>query len=410
MKIELNLDVKLMSNIFENIFHNSRDSIFFLTLEGKIVICNDTAVKFFGFAPEILSGLPLWEAILLPDFLDQFTYAYSDWIKSPNLVNETNTSELYVRIGNNGYCPVELTLHIIPLNGENYVCCSIRDITEKIIAQEENDRLIEEMALSRDLIEQNASEVVMLNSKLAESEIQLQELNSAKDKFFSIIAHDLKGPFQSLLGYSDVLKDNLDFLEPDETREIVFDLNTTAHSLFKLLENLLQWSRIQRGAIEYTPDNVPLYLLVRQNHNLIIQRLKEKSITFKEAVSEETYVYADVNMLNTVIRNLLSNAIKFTRAGGEISIYTDSDDKYIFLSVADNGVGIDPKVIPDLFKIDKNTTTEGTANEKGHGLGLVLCKDLTEKNKGELKVSSEPGVGTTFTIALPKGVKPEDSE
>jgi signal transduction histidine kinase len=228
----------------------------------------------------------------------------------------------------------------------------------------------------------------------------LKELNASKDRFFSIIAHDLKGPFQGLIGYSDILSQDIDSLSKKEVAEYSKDMNESARQIFKLLENLLDWTRIQRNAIEINLTNQNLRVLVSMCIDILLLQANKKEIKIINNVDDSHVAYVDVNMMNTVIRNLISNAIKFTRIGGKIELSSTKIDDKIELVVSDNGVGIDEEALSKLFRIDVQHTTKGTAEEKGTGLGLILCKEMVEKNGGSLRIESKVNEGTSFYITL----------
>ncbi|GJQ63057.1 MAG: hypothetical protein SCALA702_21100 [Melioribacteraceae bacterium] len=230
---------------------------------------------------------------------------------------------------------------------------------------------------------------------------ELKNLNANKDKFFSIIAHDLKSPFSALLGYSDFLVEDFDELSEEEIREYSQNINTVAKNVYELLENLLEWSRIQTGRRKFHPEKVLLHDSAAKVIELFRDTALNKSITLSAEIDEETEVYADMNMLFTVLRNLVSNAIKFTPDGGKVTIKSKTIGNHVNISVADTGVGIRKADIEKLFKITTSYSTVGTAQETGTGLGLILCKELVEKNEGTISVSSEEGKGSQFTFTLP---------
>lgn len=241
------------------------------------------------------------------------------------------------------------------------------------------------------------------NNKVQQQNIALQELNATKDKFFSIISHDLKGPLNSLTSFSGLLINHTDSLSKDDIQMLAKDLDKSLKNLFALLENLLEWSRSQTGNIEFTPENFEIGKLVRETTELLIGQAQAKSITFQLLVpSDDIVIHAHRHSINTVVRNLLSNAIKFTPAGGEITIRCTQRDTELITSVSDTGVGMPPEIVAKLFRIDTKHSTKGTANEKGTGLGLILCKEFVEKNGGKIWVESEVGKGSTFYFSLPR--------
>jgi two-component system sensor histidine kinase/response regulator len=228
-------------------------------------------------------------------------------------------------------------------------------------------------------------------------------LNASKDKFFSIISHDLRSPFATLLGFSQLLSENIKRYNLDEIKHRVERIRTSAENLYALLENLLTWSRIQRGAMEHNPENMSIIEIVEDNIMLFTSKAEEKQITLKKSLEPGTSVYSDRNMIHTVVRNLISNAMKFTHNGGTIEVSVQPhDEQYMEIAVADTGIGIKQEDLVKLFRIDVQYTNVGTAGESGTGLGLTLCKDLVEKNDGKIWVESEIGKGTTFRFILPK--------
>ena len=231
----------------------------------------------------------------------------------------------------------------------------------------------------------------------------LKELNTTKDKLFSIIAHDLKNPLQALLMSIDVLYGNYDFFDEAKKKEFIHRFHDSAHQLSELLEKLLNWSRSQRGLLECHPEKMDMSILVSENIKFLKENAQKKNITLSSQTEPNAIAFADKNMIGTVIRNLLSNAVKFTRPDGEVNVKAYVTDNRVEVAVSDNGVGIEPEDISELFRISTDKVKEGTVGEQGTGLGLVLCKDLVEKNNGSIEVTSTPGKGSCFKINLPSG-------
>lgn len=234
---------------------------------------------------------------------------------------------------------------------------------------------------------------------------ELKELVATKNKFFSIIAHDLKSPFSFLLGYSNLLNDRLEEFETQQLKEILKQMHSGLHRTYVLLENLLLWTQSQKGMIKYNPQKESLFKIAEQNKELLMQSAITKDIELKNNISEDIYVIADKEMLASVFRNLISNAVKFTNRNGKIllnaNIQTQTEKNDIVeVSIEDNGVGIPKEKIQSLFNIAESNSTKGTENEKGTGLGLILCKEFIEKHGRELGVSSEPGKGSRFFFTL----------
>jgi signal transduction histidine kinase len=206
-----------------------------------------------------------------------------------------------------------------------------------------------------------------------------------------------------VLGFSQLLEEDIELFNPDKIKKIVTTLRASAERLYALLENLLTWSRIQRGAMEYAPEDIDLYESVEDTVDLFTSKAKQKNLTLKNSLTEGTMVYADANMVDTVLRNLISNAIKFTPGGGAIDVSAQlHNERFFEVAVADTGTGIPPDDLAKLFRIDIQYTHVGTAGEKGTGLGLNLCKDLVEKNGGVIGVESTIEKGTIFRFTLPK--------
>lgn len=233
---------------------------------------------------------------------------------------------------------------------------------------------------------------------------KLQQLNTTKDKFFSIISHDLKGPLNSLTSFSRLLIDHTDSLSKEEIQVLAKDLDKSVKNLLTLLENLLEWSRSQTGNIDFTPEVFDLADLLQANKVLLDGQANSKGINIEVVHAGESWVRLHKQSVNTVIRNLLSNAIKFTAAKGTIQLRLGRHNSRLEVQVADNGVGMPPEVIEKLFRLDSKHSTRGTANEKGTGLGLILCRDFIEKNGGQLRVQSAPGKGSVFTCSFPDTV------
>ncbi|MFA5805430.1 MAG: GAF domain-containing sensor histidine kinase, partial [Melioribacteraceae bacterium] len=230
---------------------------------------------------------------------------------------------------------------------------------------------------------------------------ELKLLNSTKDKFFSIIAHDLKNPFVTILGFSDLLLSDYAELSDEERKYYIEEMKKSAEISHSLLQNLLQWSRSQTGRIELSPQKLNLFNIVNDNLDLLRASAERKQIRIEYNLTENISAFADEDMLNTIIRNLITNAIKFTNKGGLISINAVQTNGLAEITVSDTGVGMNESVRNNLFKLDATHSTSGTESEAGTGLGLILCKEFVEKNGGTIKVESEFGKGSRFIFTLP---------
>lgn len=245
--------------------------------------------------------------------------------------------------------------------------------------------------------------IVEYNKRLKAYQEDLQQAIASKDKFFSIIAHDLRGPFTGFIGLSELLLDESANLSKDDVVNIAQNMHKAAKKLFNFLENLLEWSRAQMGRIDFNPNKFTLFELIRRTISLNRETAQNKNIELVSAVGESLYAYGDSNMFNTIMRNIVSNALKFTKEGGKVEVTAeDINDDFIVISVIDNGIGMSEDALSKIFRIDMKYTTPGTNKESGSGLGLILCKELVDKLSGKIEVFSVQGEGTTFKITLPK--------
>ena len=250
----------------------------------------------------------------------------------------------------------------------------------------------------------NKKTLIVLNNITyrKKNEQKLKNLIATKDKFFSIIAHDLKNPFNQIMGFLDLLSENAESYDKQQVQKIVQYLISSANNGYKLLENLLEWSRSQTGNIKFIPQKLDINHLIFEKLEFFKNNAQQKNINFKFTQNQQRiYVLADKDMMKTVLRNIISNALKYTFQGGEISVNLRKKGNYIIVSVKDNGIGIPESKLDNLFKIDKTNSTPGTNNEQGTGLGLIICKEFVEKNGGEITVDSETGIGTTFNFTIP---------
>jgi signal transduction histidine kinase len=238
------------------------------------------------------------------------------------------------------------------------------------------------------------------HDQLNRQNLELQELNATKDKFFSIISHDLKGPLNSLTSFSSLLINHTESLSKEEIKMFAADFDKSLKNLFALLENLLEWSRSQTGNIEFVPESFDIAAMLEENRELLTAQAQNKKITLINDSAGQLIINAHKNSINTVVRNLISNAIKFTPEGGTITLKTSRQHGAVITSISDTGVGMPQSVIDKLFRIDSKHSTKGTANEKGTGLGLILCKEFVEKNGGKIWVHSREGEGSVFYFSL----------
>jgi len=338
------------------------NAVIIIDPDGTIEWINEGAVRLFGYNIEEIKqyfGSNFLEASSAENIAETF-----------NKVKTNKTSEIYesTTIAKNGN-PINTYTTLTPvLNDEGEV--------EKIIAIDSDIR------------------------ELKKAEKELKRLNATKDKFFSIIAHDLKNPFGSLLGATDVLIRKFDQFDREKTLHFLRNIKLVAKQGYDLLINLLEWSRAQTGRLEFEMQELNLFELVKSNVELLKTQATNKKIEIINEVDPAINVYADQNTILTVLRNLLTNAIKYTHNEGKVRISTNTNHEYVTVTVADDGIGIPKEKLNKLFKIDENYSQKGTNKETGTGLGLILCKEFVEKNKGEIHVESEKGEGSKFIFTL----------
>ncbi|MGQ7868982.1 PAS domain S-box protein [Sunxiuqinia sp. sy24] len=248
----------------------------------------------------------------------------------------------------------------------------------------------------------NISKRKQAQRNLKENEIRLRELNATKDKFFSIIAHDLKSPFSSIIGFSSLLADKVEIKDFTGLERYVQIIQQSAQNAMDLLLNLLEWSRSQTGRTQYNPEHIDCISLIEEATLLLNENAEQKSITLVKELPTKAPAFADHYMISTILRNLISNAIKFTNPGGQVTISAQQKKNGLMISVADDGVGIQQEALQKLFRIEESYSTPGTVNEMGTGLGLILCKEFVEKHQGQIFVESEVGKGSRFQFTIPK--------
>ncbi len=233
------------------------------------------------------------------------------------------------------------------------------------------------------------------------SENELKQTNATKDKLFSIISHDLRGPFGSIIGLLDILNDQLKDFDKDEIGKMVEIISNQAHSTYRLVENLLFWSRSQVGQISFYPESVYLKNIVSEVTEVLLPSAALKNITINTDIGQGLAVYADKEMLKIIIRNLISNAIKYSNIGGYILISAKQNNDCVEVSVMDNGIGIPSDILSGLFHLTAQKSAAGTSNEEGTRLGLIICREFVEKQGGAIWVDSEPSRGSIFHFTLP---------
>jgi signal transduction histidine kinase len=259
---------------------------------------------------------------------------------------------------------------------------------------QQNQKLNIQLSLKNKEIEDHQQNVEILNA-------ELKEANNTKDKFFSIVAHDLKNPFNSLLVLSELLLNDYETFSDEERKQFIFQIKFSAKNTYSLLQNLLEWASSQSNKTSIVKEKINLANLTSEAITLLKPIAKNKKIVINSDIPDEMIAYADRNMVSTVILNLLTNAIKFTPQKGLVEIRSYQRNHHVEVEVADTGIGISDDNQKKLFRLDEKFQTDGTEKEKGTGLGLVLCKEFIEKNNGEIWVKSKEGAGSRFYFSLP---------
>lgn len=360
---------------WEHIFKHSGWGIAVSSQDGKsFELMNPIFAKMYGYTMEELVGNPVIE-IFAPESRKEIPNAIALSFQKGHHIFESK------HIRKDG--------SIFPVR-----------VAVTTVKNEQGDVLYR-VAYVQDITERKRAEEVLINS-----EQKLREANATKDKFFSIIAHDLKSPFSTMLGFTELLFNKFDKYDVQKQKKFLGILKQDVQNTYNLLENLLLWSRSQRGIIDFKPEKEKLYLLSIETIGLLSQMAAKKSISLKNEIPKNIIVNADKDMLTMIIRNLISNAIKFTPKEGEIvikaSIVNDDDNhESVEIFIKDSGVGMSEKIQSNLFKISENISRKGTENETGTGLGLILCKEFAEKHGGKIWVESELGIGSTFSFTIP---------
>jgi len=329
---------------YRNLIERLPDAVYRSTHEGKFMEVNPAMVKILGYESQ--------KELLAIDIKNQLYFTPED------------RERLVIDSG-----PEKLNIFRMKKKDGNEVWIEGHGWHLK----DEEGRILFHEGILRDVTERKRTEL-----QLQEYSDELQELNATKDKFFSIIAHDLKGPFMGIVGFSEILKDEAGQLDIETIQEYAGHIYTTSKNTYHLLEDLLDWARIQQSRMPFQPDSVILHKIVNDEIEFMVQKATGKMISVINRIPENLVISADEYMIKTVLRNLISNALKFTSTHGVVEIKAESRPDELEISVKDSGVGIRKEDIGKLFKIGSNFTSSGTENETGTGLGLVLCKEFVE--------------------------------
>ncbi|MHB8337247.1 MAG: PAS domain S-box protein [Ignavibacteriaceae bacterium] len=372
------------------LFETAREGIVVIQ-KSKLSYFNPMMLEITGYSYEELLNMNFFEFVYQKD-RDLILANHNKTITGGNAEQRYQFRMLKK---DNSLCWVEMGSVKFTWKGEAATLNFIIDITEQKLTEIELVKLNEELKLSKDVIEENLSQKNMLVEKL-------EKLNSEKDKFFSIIAHDLRSPFQGFIGLTEIMVEEINILSKTELTNISNDLNKSANSLYKLLQNLLEWSQMQKGTINFAPQEWQLSEIVGQSYENMAQRASQKGITLENNISDSIRVNADEKMLNTVVRNLLSNAVKFTTTEGKVTISAkETNDNMVEVSVTDTGIGMSENDVNKLFKLDEKVRKPGTDGEPSTGLGLLLCKEFVENHGGKIWIKSQENIGSTFYFTVP---------
>lgn len=371
--------LKASEQKFRTLFENLSEGIFIQDKSGRLIDANDAALTMLGLSREQFLGKdshdPRWRVINEEGEL---------------LIPEQHPSIIALKTGKT---LVNQTLGVFVPEKDQYHWLIIDAIPQFSEGNCEPDQVFVYM---RDISHRKFAE-----DSIKHSEGQLKALNATKDKLFSIIAHDLRTPFNGIVGFSELLMHNSQTLDVKEINHYASLIHISAQNTLKLLDNLLNWARLQQDAYMFSPKRLLLYEAVEQALLVPGQMAEQKSISLMNQVEHNRIVVADEQMLNVLLRNLISNAIKFSHPGSEVKVRCKTTESRTEVSVIDQGVGIDPLRIQGLFDISSSVSTRGTANESGTGLGLALCKDIVTRHHGQIWVESSKDAGSCFTFSLP---------
>lgn len=366
---KLNSEILEVKNQFEQFFNLSPDPVFITRLNDELFVdCNDSFTNIYGYKKENIVGntslhFGLWGNN------DNRNMFYS-------IVREKGSFENYETVfQKNDKEPIDVLLsaNIVKFKDVPHVICVSRNISDR----------------------------KRIEKEIKDKNQELLKLNSEREKFYSIIAHDLKSPFQGLIGSSEILAEQYNSLSEKEKLSFIDGIKNLSRNSYRLLENLLEWTMLQTGNMSFTLEHFNLLVELHPTISLLKQTASNKEIEFNYEIDNMLFISADKNMLSTIIRNLVSNSIKFTNRNGKINLTVEKIDGSIKFSVSDNGIGMEKEILDKLFTLDKSYRNKGTENEKGTGLGLLLCKEMIERHGGNISVNSESEKGTTFYFTLP---------
>jgi len=352
---------------FETLVQNAHDAILLADESGKIVEANREAMNAYGYSRDEFLGLNM------RDIRDGAAGEY-DQIQRTAQEKNGHTYEARHLRKDGSFFPVESSISSLEIGNRTYYQHIIRNISQRKRTEEERSAIID----------------------------LLHKSNADKDLLFSIIAHDLRSPMASILGLTDVLKERADIFTPEELHEVCFEVNRSTQNVMLLLDDLLQWARMNQGGLDFSPSEYNLRRVAREAIQPLEGAAASKEIRMSEEIADNISVFIDRPMVNTVIRNIVSNAIKFTGKGGHIRVGSEIQDGFVRIGISDSGIGIDGSVLDRIFEHDNSKRRPGTNGEKGSGLGLMLCREFIERHGGRIWVTSREAEGTQVSFTLPR--------
>ena len=338
--------------------------------DGTIEDANTAASKYYGYSLAELKSMNISNINILPvdEILEELQMAITGQKSYYKFRHRLSTGEIR---------DVEVYSSPISISGRDLLHSIIHDVTDR----------------------------KKMEDQLKESEISLRELNATKDKFFSIIGHDLKNPFNAIIGFSNILLDQMKEKDYEGIEEFANIIHKSSLRAMSLLSDLLEWSQLQTGKMTFSPTTFDLVELINEVTEIANDAARNKKISIKYVFTEQVNIFADKSMISSILRNLVSNAVKFSNANGQIKISVNQEPTEFIIAVQDNGIGIMKEAIGKLFRIEEAYSTPGTQKETGTGLGLLLCKELVQKHGGKIWVESKVGSGSTFFFTIPKNLQ-----
>jgi PAS domain S-box-containing protein len=381
------------------------DLIFIKDMESKFTVANKKVAQIMGTTPENLIGRTDFE-FYSPDLAQAF-YNDEQYIIRTGKPKINYEETAFDENGNR----IIISTTKMPLknkSGETIGVVGIcRDITKLKRIEKELIKKSDDLQETNQLLEGRQKEILLQSEELATQtqnllaiNAELERLNRTKDKLFSIIAHDLKNPFNAIIGFSKLMKEDFHDMDNEQKMNVLELINISSQTAYNLLENLLQWARTQTNKVKFSPEDFDLAEIANAVIDLHCATADRKGVKLRNKIKPDTFVHADRNMIDTVLRNLISNAIKFSHPDGKIVIAVNKSSDGVEVEVADDGIGMSKESLGKLFRIDTYYSTSGTGGESGTGLGLIICKEFVERNNGRIKAISKEGTGTTLSFTL----------